>query len=352
MRSRNPSVAPCLLTALILVLGPLGGTQACQESRGERGLVLDWLRQQILARMGLEEAPVPGVGPEGATGEGEGPVAQRIHRPRVGRAAWSEGWQAPQDSSQVILFPSSDSTCTPSSAPPSPGASSFTYYFQPSTHCLESSLTSAHFWFYSGPGPQTPNTSVPLYVLTAGQQLLQAAPDPESLEEDGWSRYRLGPHVLPSLSQGPFVLQVRCPTCTCSTQAEQTPFLHLHTRPRAPDRARRSSVPWSLSALDRLQRPSKDGGDYHDCHHEELNISFHELGWENWIVHPKVFTFHYCQGNCSSQDRITTLMGIRQCCAPLPGTMKPLRVRTTSDRGYSVKYETLPNINAEDCTCI
>lgn len=189
-------------------------------------------------------------------------------------------------------------------------------------------------------------------MLTARQQLLQAAGDPEGPAEDGWSRYALGAAALPALGEGPFVLQVRCPSCACAAEPDETPFLHLRARGRSGDRSRRSSVPWSLSALERLQRPSPDGGDYDDCHREELNISFQELGWENWIVHPKVFTFHYCHGNCSGQDRITTLMGIRQCCAPVPGTMKPLRVRTTSDRGYSVKYETLPNIIAEDCSCI
>ncbi|XP_035248954.1 inhibin alpha chain [Anguilla anguilla] len=349
MRCGYPSLSCGLLVALVLCAAPW--TRACQEKHPEHGLVLDWLRQLILARLGLEEAPVPGV-PEGP-GRPGGPGAHRPLRSRVGRAAPVEGRQIHQDASQVILFPSSDSTCAHTSDPPSHGVGSFfTYYFQPSTHTLESTITSGHFWFYSGDGPLPANASAPLYVLTAQQQLVLAADAPERLEEGGWAVYRLGRAVLSSLADGPFAAQVRCPTCACRAEADKTPFLHLRARSRAPDRSRRSSIPWSLSALDRLQRPAQDGGDYDDCHREELNISFQELGWENWIVHPKVFTFHYCHGNCSSQDRITTLMGIRQCCAAVPGTMKPLRVRTTSDRGYSVKYETLPNIIAEDCTCI
>ncbi|KAJ8349557.1 hypothetical protein SKAU_G00246870 [Synaphobranchus kaupii] len=346
MQGRYPSVTSCLMIGLVLVLWASAWTQACREKGVDRTVVLDWLKYQILARLGLEEAPVPGVW-------AEGPAARRPVSSRVGRAAGKESRPTHQDASQVILFPSSDSTCAHTLVPPSSGASNyFTYYFQPSAHSLETTITSGHFWFYSGGGAQTGNASSPLFILTTQQELIQVAESPEKLEEDGWTVYRVGHHILSSMSQGPFMLQVRCPTCVCSTEAEKIPFLHLHTRSRGPDRSRRSSIPWSLSALDRLQRPAQDGGNYDDCHHEELNISFQELGWDNWIVHPKVFTFHYCQGNCSSQDRITTLMGIKQCCAPVPGTMKPLRVRTTSDRGYSVKYETLPNIIAEDCTCI
>ncbi|KAJ8253108.1 hypothetical protein GJAV_G00209220 [Gymnothorax javanicus] len=344
MQSRQRGTAFCFLLAMDLWASVLA--QACQEHQVDRTLVLDWLRQQILERLGLEEAPV--------VVQGEGPEV--LHQPvrfRAGRAVWPETRPAQRDAAQVILFPSSDFTCAHSSLPPSAGAASyFTYYFQPSFHSLHSTITTGHFWFYAGIEAQPGNTSAPLYILTTQQQLILAAQLPEKTEDDGWMMYRMEHQVLSSLAEGPFMVQVRCPSCACSSEEDKTPFLHLHTRSRSLDRARRSSIPWSLSALDRLQRPARDQGDYDDCHHEELNISFQELGWENWIVHPKVFTFHYCHGNCSSRDRITTLMGIRQCCAPVPGTMKPLRVRTTSDRGYSVKYETLPNIIAEDCACI
>ncbi|MBN3297319.1 INHA protein, partial [Amia calva] len=236
---------------------------------------------------------------------------------------------------------------------PSPeGASHFTYYFQPSPSTLESVVTSAHFWFFSGETSQADNTSTPLFILTTHQQLAQVAESPEKRSGDGWTTYHIGRLFHPLLADGPFVLQVRCPTCGCHSEPDKMPFLHLHTHPKGPERSRRSTIPWSPSAIDLLQRPGQEKPNYNDCHRAELNISFEDLGWDNWIVHPKVLTFHYCHGNCSSWDRMTTILGIKQCCAPVPGTMKSLRFRTTSDGGYSFKYETLPNIIAEDCACI
>lgn len=219
----------------------------------------------------------------------------------------------------------------------------------------ETVATSAHFWFYVGEGVSD-NSSAPLFILTAAQQLLQAAEAPSKKSSDGWTTYHLDQNLLSSVAKGPFLLQVRCLTCHCHpSESDKMPFLHVHAQPRGPVRSPRHApvtIPWSPTAIDLLQRPSLDRPHYSDCHRAEIEISFEELGWDNWIVHPKVLTFYYCHGNCSAWDRTTTMLGITQCCAPVPGTMKSLRITTTSDGGYSFKYEILPNIIPEECTCI
>ncbi|XP_023657449.1 inhibin alpha chain [Paramormyrops kingsleyae] len=318
-------------------------TRACQGEGVPQSEVLDWFKRRVLEGLGLNQAPVPLVQQPPASGRAS----------RVGRAAQVERRRSHQETSQVILFPSSDSTCAHDEDLPLQEAfSHFTYYFQPSGHSQETVITSAHFWFYAGEGALRSNTSAPLYILTANQELIHVAEGPTKLADDGWVTYHVGRHISPAMAEGPFVIQVRCPSCGCYADASKTPFLHLNTRSRGSDRSRRALIPWSPSSIELLQRPPEERPDYDDCHREELNISFADLGWENWIVHPQVFTFYYCHGNCSSWNRMTTLLGIKQCCAPLPGTMKSLRFRTTSDGGYSFKYETLPNIIAEDCTCI
>lgn len=217
----------------------------------------------------------------------------------------------------------------------------------------ETLVTSAHFWFYAEKGA---NSSAQLFILTSAQQLLQAAEDPSTVSPDGWTTYQLDQNLLASVAEGPFMLQVRCSACQChENEPDKTPFLHLHAQPRGPVRSPRQApvtIPWSSSAIDRLQRPSQERPQHSDCHRAEVEISFEELGWDNWIVHPKVLTFYYCHGNCSAWDRTASMLGITQCCAPVPGTMKSLRITTTSDGGYSFKYETLPNIIPEECTCI
>ena len=253
-------------------------------------------------------------------------------------------------------FTLADSACaTSDSALGETTSSHFTYYFQPSTNNHNTLVTSAHFWFYAGEGAAG-NSSTRLFIVTSAQRLLQVAEAPSTMSSDGWSTYHLDQNLLASVAEGPFLLQVRCPACQChADQPDKMPFLHLHARPHAPVRSPRRApltIPWSPSAIDLFQRPSQERPQHADCHRAEIEISFEELGWDNWIVHPKVLTFYYCHGNCSAWDRTTAMLGITQCCAPVPGTMRSLRITTTSDGGYSFKYETLPNIIPEECTCI
>ncbi|XP_029305071.1 inhibin alpha chain isoform X2 [Cottoperca gobio] len=348
-----------MVSCALFILGPLWMHILAQACRGEefpREAVLSWFRERILEGLGLEEPPLTTVqGPERDMAQPEArPAPRRV--PRSSRTTWVNHPTSPtQETSEIILFPSSDSSCGRSDL--APGETSnihFTYYLQPSINNKETLVTSAHFWFYAGEGAA--NSSAQLFILMSAQQLLQAAEAPSDTSSDGWSTFHLDQNMLASVAEGPFLLQVRCPACQCHThKPDKTPFLHLHAQPRGPVRSSRSApvtIPWAPSALDLLQRPSVEKPQHSDCNRAVIEISFKELGWDNWIVHPKLLTFYYCHGNCSAWDRSTTMLGIKQCCAPVPGTMKSLRITTTSDSGDSLNYETLPNIIPEECTCI
>ncbi|TKS66583.1 Inhibin alpha chain [Collichthys lucidus] len=344
------SSAPFILVPLwVYVL-----TQACRgEEELPREAVLSWIKERVLEGLGLEEPP-----PTAAldTAQPEEPRRATRRAPRTSRTSWVNHQTNLNQEIQIILFPSADSDCASSdSAPGETSSSHFTYYFEPSMNNHENLVTSAHFWFYMGEGA-TANSSAQLFILTSAQQLLHVAEDPSTVSSDGWTTYQMGQHLLASVAEGPFLLQVRCPACEChGNESDKTPFLHLHAEPRDPVRSHRRApvtIPWSPSAIDLFQRPSQERPQHSDCHRAEMEISFEELGWDNWIVHPKVLTFYYCHGNCSAWDRTTSMLGITQCCAPVPGSMKSLRITTTSDGGYSLKYETLPNIIPEECTCI
>ncbi|KAL1022125.1 hypothetical protein UPYG_G00022450 [Umbra pygmaea] len=342
--------------SLLLLIALRPQIQACQGNEVPREVVLDWLKQHLLNGLGLDQPPEPSLlAPDG--GRLRADVVRGHQRAsRVGRAARAHDHRRHHESQeQVILFPSSDSTCDTAQSPTEEkGTSHFTYYFQPSLDNQQSTVSSAHFWFYAGDTESA--NATPLFLLTSDQQLLQVADVPAKNNPEGWITYHFERPLHAALTQGPFVLQVRCPTCKChANEADKTPFLHLHTRPRVSERSPRravATIPWSPSAINLLMRPSQEKTENSDCNREEISISFEELGWDNWIVHPKVFTFYYCHGTCSSLDRTTVMLGIKQCCAPVPGTMKSLRFTTTSDGGYSFKYETLPNIIPEECTCI
>ncbi|XP_061841420.1 inhibin alpha chain [Nerophis lumbriciformis] len=298
----------------------------CRGQELSREEVLSWFRGRVLDSLGLRGAP-----------RVDGGKVQAIPRRVLGISQRQLADDRSQSSLEIILFPVSDSC----------DQNHLTYHFQPSDRYQL--VWSAHFWFYGG----TVNSSASLFILTSDGKLLQGLNPPSKSSPDGWMIFDVNQSLRTPLVSGPFLLRVLCSNCHCHTEgADNMPFLHLHARPgsaRTP-RSVPGPIPWSPSAVDLLQRPSQER--LQDCGRAEVQISFQELGWDNWIVDPEVLTFYYCHGNCSAPDRTSTVLGIRQCCAPVPETMRSLRIITTSDGGYSYKHETLPNIIPEECTCV
>ncbi|XP_036871753.2 inhibin alpha chain isoform X1 [Manis javanica] len=356
-------------------LGKTGGGHGCHGPDLDRELVLAKVRALFLDVLG----------PPAVTGEGGDPGRRRLLR-RHAQGALLRRSSEPEeeDVSQAILFPVTGVTCEeePAAGELSQEAEEglFKYMFWPSQHTLSRQVTSAQLWFHTGLDRQATaasNSSGPLVGLLA---LSSRGPKtvPMSLGQapPRWAVLHLATSALPLLTHPILVLLLRCPLCSCSAQPETTPFLVAHTRAKLPsggERARRSASPlpwpWSPAALRLLQRPPEDPAVHADCHRAALNISFQELGWDQWIVHPPSFIFHYCHGGCGLStppdlplpvhgapptpiQPLSLVPGAQPCCAALPGTMRPLHVRTTSDGGYSFKYETVPNLLTQHCACI
>ncbi|KAG7502422.1 inhibin alpha chain [Solea senegalensis] len=330
-----------------VLLLSLALTLACSGEELSRKEALVWFKGRVLEGLGLDEPPLTPL--RGPNVDGVRHVRRRADRAsRTTRGNCQTGPN--QEKTQIILFPSFDSNCARSDSREETTKGLFTYYFQPSTNVQAAVVTSANFWFYTG-REATVNNSAPLFILTSTWQLVP----PAERSSDGWSTYHLEETMLTSVAEGPFLLQVRCLACQChANEPDKMPFLDLRTRPRSARSARHASlnIPWSPLAINLLQRPSQERPEHSDCQRAKVEISFEELGWDNWIVHPAVLNFFYCHGNCSAPDRSTAALGITQCCAPAPGSMRSLRVTTTSDGGHSFKYETLPNIIPEQCTCM
>ncbi|OXB77081.1 UNVERIFIED_CONTAM: hypothetical protein H355_007728 [Colinus virginianus] len=343
-RSSQQSPLSCptamlLLLHLLPAVLPASALGSCTGAGADRQLVLAKVRARVLEHLSppaMQEKPQEDV--------------RRLHRRDV-----LEEVEVPpkeqEDTSQVILFPSTDVPCEPTQPDKQLEEEGiFTYLFQPSDHALSRTLTSAQLWFYSGPSAAR-NHSAPA-VLTLSPQGRVPVAATASQTPEHWTVFDFSPDALPQLAQPLFVLLVRCPGCPCLADGDKMPFLVATTRAKGAGRARRSAVPWSPAALSLLQRPSEDVAAHTNCRRASLNISFEELGWDNWIVHPSSFVFHYCHGSCAEGHGLSHRLGVQLCCAALPGTMRSLRVRTTSDGGYSFKYETVPNILAQDCSCV
>uniref|UniRef100_A0A8C5QW13 Inhibin alpha chain n=1 Tax=Leptobrachium leishanense TaxID=445787 RepID=A0A8C5QW13_9ANUR len=405
LRNHNHAMFLLPLTFLCFVAANCSESeQAYEIPEGDRLYILTKIKAQILDALGppppmpMRSSPVPTPSSwELVKSE------QRTIRKRHSKSHGS----GPDDSSQVILFPSSDVLCeTPNhDASHEDVGNSFTYVFRPSPHIMSRRVLSVQLWFYTGKMPtdyggtskeqtdkdpgylHTPSPShttgneyqlptsgsptqhhsqlggsvsslnssdedaytqlVDLQVLSESKAVTVATSKVERV--DDWSVFHLAPAFLSYVTQGLFAMLVHCPTCPCTNEPEYTPFLMYSTRPT--HRNRRSKVPWSPSALEILQRPATSGIGSTHCHRSSLNISFEELGWDQWIVHPGSFQFHYCHGTCSPNHGLSQALHWGHCCAALPSTMKSLWVTTTTDGGFSYRYETVPNLLTQDCAC-
>ena len=93
-------------------------------------------------------------------------------------------------------------------------------------------------------------------------------------------------------------LQIACSTCTIerntapvSMEARLKPFLVIQTLP-----------------LPQRYRPRRNANcqpDMKECCRDELYISFAEIGWSDWILHPSGYHAYFCRGSCSTAVSLT-----------------------------------------------
>lgn len=109
------SYSRVMVSCALFILGPLWIhilTQACRGEELSQEAVLSWFRERVLEGLGLEEPPAATVqGPDGGMAQPEARHAPR-RSPRTSRTAWVNHPTSPnQETSQIILFPSSGETC-------------------------------------------------------------------------------------------------------------------------------------------------------------------------------------------------------------------------------------------------
>lgn len=93
-------------------------------------------------------------------------------------------------------------------------------------------------------------------------------------------------------------IQIVCTTCSTvhdisPVLVEQTlkPFLVIHTAP--------------LPQRNRPKRNSNCLPNMKECCRDDLYISFEEIGWSDWILHPNGYRAYFCRGSCTTAASIT-----------------------------------------------
>ncbi|XP_012277517.1 growth/differentiation factor 8 [Orussus abietinus] len=245
------------------------------------------------------------------------------------------------------------------------------------TFCLPSGMqfvdvTSAELWFYKEPdendvfnqtfvlsevdhwdrgGDFEKNTIMAIFETAVGE---------------GWVKTDVGFAVKKWVErQEPnHAMQIACSTCTIDRASapisvEQTlkPFLVIHTSPLPPK--------------NRPKRNSNCLPEMKECCRDELYISFEDIGWSDWILHPSGYHAYFCRGSCSSAASLTlsaspynnvirkflTRKGhvlhrrseIVPCCSPTQ--LSPIQLLYV-DTNNTITQKTLPNMVVEACGCM
>lgn len=93
------------------------------------------------------------------------------------------------------------------------------------------------------------------------------------------------------------IMDISCNTCEdhpsldlFSLDYDYRPFIVVNTYPNQPSKRQRRSINCSAGVS--------------ECCREKLFISFAEIGWDDWILHPRGYDAYFCRGSCSSTAAI------------------------------------------------
>ncbi|XP_069792093.1 inhibin alpha chain [Narcine bancroftii] len=346
LASMRPIIPLHPLLLLFLVPWHPGLGASCPMHSFSEDAILAKVQEKILQSLGLAETPQ-------TCNQSLQETRNPFRNPRLEQHLTQWMSRRPQDKdddkSEVISFPVTSVSCD---VEHQELVGDHSYVFQPSLHSRGRLVTSAEFWFHTGLSVSSLVASTkPLAQLhlLVEDTFVRAA---KSVVVDRqWAVFHVFESFLPHIVGKVVFLRVKCPGCRCVSDPANMPFLLSATKASRPARSRRSTVPWSPAYVDLLQRSPSSELIHDGCQRSAVNISFEDLGWGNWIVQPRSFTFYYCNGTCSDSNRLTSNLGVRMCCASIPDTMKPLRVRTTSDGGLTFKYEAIASIITGECAC-
>ncbi|XP_063992349.1 growth/differentiation factor 8 [Diachasmimorpha longicaudata] len=159
-------------------------------------------------------------------------------------------------------------------------------------------------------------------------------------------------------------MQIACSTCSIdrenapvSTEVTLKPFLVIHTSP--------------LPQKNRPKRNSNCLPEMKECCRDDLYISFEEIGWSDWILHPSGYHAYFCRGSCTSaaslmmsgspynnviRKWLTKNSSIHRrgneivpCCSPTQ--LSPIQLLYV-DSNNTITQKTLPNMVVEACGCM
>eukprot|EP00795_Rhopilema_esculentum_P004382 gene4382-20603_t len=136
-------------------------------------------------------------------------------------------------------------------------------------------------------------------------------------------------------------LTLKCDGCIVARKGNKRPFIVINVENEVKKRKRRLTT----------CQPKMQG-----CCRESLYVNFTEIGWHDWIVHPKGYDANYCRGTCRTLSvpiygYVTVIQRVKRdkkiCCSPK--SFSPLTILYKNDN--IIYKKELQDMTVEECGC-
>ncbi|CAO1351877.1 unnamed protein product [Diamesa serratosioi] len=188
----------------------------------------------------------------------------------------------------------------------------------------------------------------------------------ETVAEEGWEKIDINWPIknwvqFHDLSH---TIEIACETCSTvvkempiSLHQDRKPFIVIDTLPQR--------------TISRQSRNVNCAAGSTECCREKLFISFAEIGWDDWIIHPAGYDAYFCRGTCSSAASVsasgshyntvlrkvmfqknnsrTKNLELIPCCTATRFSSLQLFYM---DSNNTATQKTLPNMIVESCGCM
>ncbi|KAK2705184.1 hypothetical protein QYM36_017286 [Artemia franciscana] len=148
---------------------------------------------------------------------------------------------------------------------------------------------------------------------------------------------------------------IKCETCEQIPPLMQHPVLVINQDPESEKRREKRRI-----------RNNDCTETTSTCCREQLTISMRDIGWDDWIIHPKEINTHFCKGRCQTELAYSTtrrnsvlsvavttnpelLRQFQPCCVPTRFSNLTIIYQ---DSKQVLRESILPDFITESCGCV
>ncbi|XP_062986052.1 inhibin beta B chain-like [Elgaria multicarinata webbii] len=220
-------------------------------------------------------------------------------------------------------------------------------------------ILQAQLWLYL-----KAHGSITFQIYRAGHR--QAALAEQQLESrgSGWNTFSLMPAMQNILKQEEktLTLELQCVGC----RADAASLVRADDSSHQPFLVVKGKIRGTGHQVAKRSHSCDENSDI--CCRKDFYVNFQDLGWDDWVLHPRTYRMNYCMGGCpfhvsikhelasSIQSLIfnflkskdPSLRGVHSCCIPTErGAISMLYY----DNSYNLNKRNIPDMVVDACGC-